>query len=226
VVAKLEQDTAGKGCIDLVQRYDAAGAVVQENKDSNGDCKIDTWTYLKDGAIVRQGQDTKGVGRPDVLTVFGADGRPVAQELVSDPKRRRPDKKLSLDASGQVTAQCVDTDGNGTLDARAVVSGGAVSEVWIDTKGKGVADQRELYQGGQRVALEADTNGDRKADVVQTFSGGAVGRQDEDTNFDGVVDQRFEGGKAVAVPAGTKLGTAPLGPLECGRFSDFWTSAR
>ncbi|MGH2901678.1 MAG: hypothetical protein ACRDMZ_23590, partial [Solirubrobacteraceae bacterium] len=137
---------------------------------------------------------------------------------------RRPDKKLTLDASGQVTQQCIDTDGNGTLDARAVVEGGVVTEVWIDTKGKGVADQRELYKGGQRVGLEADTNGDRKVDVVQTFEGGQLARQDEDTNFDGVVDQRFEGGKPVPVPPGTKAGSAPLGPLDCGRFSEFWTA--
>jgi len=39
-----------------------------------------------------------------------------------------------------------------------------------------------------------------------------------------VIDQRFEGGKPVAVPAGTKIGTGPLGPLECGRFSEFWTA--
>ena len=56
------------------------------------------------------------------------------------------------------------------------------------------------------------------------FAGGQLARQDEDTNFDGVIDQRFEGGKPVAVPAGTKIATAPLGPLDCGRFSDFWSA--
>ena len=33
-----------------------------------------------------------------------------------------------------------------------------------------------------------------------------------------------ESGKAVPVPPGTKLGTAPLGPLDCGRFSEFWAA--
>jgi hypothetical protein len=221
---KLEQSAAGGACTELTQSYDSAGNVTAESKDTNGDCKIDTWTYLESGVVVRQGQDTKAAGRPDVLTIFGADGKPIAQELVSDPKRKRPDKKLTLDANGQVTSQCVDTNGNGTLDARAIVAGGVVTEVWIDTKGKGIADQRELYEGGQRAALEADTNGDKRVDVVQVFAGGQLARQDEDTNYDGVVDQRFEGGKPVAVPAGTKIGTAPLGPLDCGRFSDFWTA--
>ena len=72
--------------------------------------------------------------------------------------------------------------------------------------------------------LDADTNADRKPDVIQYFKAGAVSRQDEDTNFDGVIDQRFEGGKPVALPPGTKISTTPLGPLDCGRFSEFWTA--
>ena len=200
--------------------------MTSEQKDSNGDCKIDTWTYLANGAVVRQGQDTKGLGKPDVLTVFGPDGKPSEQELISDPKRKRPDKRLWLDASGQVTAQCLDTDGNGTLDARAIVSNGAVSEVLLDTKGKGKVDQREVYKGGQRVALEADTNGDHKVDVIQTFEGGQLARQDEDTNFDGTIDRSFAGGKAAPPPANPKISSEPFAGLDCGRFSDFWTTSR
>ena len=161
--------------------------------------------------MVRQGQDTKGLGKPDVLTVFGPDGKPSEQELISDPKRKRPDKKLLLDASGQVTAQCLDTDGNGTLDARAIVANGAVTEVLLDTKGKGKVDQREVYKGGQRVRLEADTNGDHKADVIQTFDGqNQLARQDEDTNFDGTIDRSFAGGKAAPPPANPKISSEPF----------------
>ena len=161
---------------------------------------------------MRQGQDTKGAGRPDVLTIFGADGKPIAQELISDPKRKRPDKKLTLDANGQVT-RSASTPTATARSTRARSSRAAWSrEVWIDTKGKGIADQREIYKGGQRAALEADTNADRKVDVVQVFEGGQLARQDEDTNFDGVVDQRFEGGKPVAVPPGTKIAHAAARP--------------
>ena len=128
-----------------------------------------------------------------------------------------------LDANGQVASQCLDTNANGTLDARAVVSNGVVGEVWLDTKGKGSADQREVYKDGQRVALEADTNADRLVDVVQVFAGGQLARQDEDTDFDGVIDQRFEGDKPVAVPPGAKISATKFGPLDCGRFSEFWT---
>ena len=105
----------------------------------------------------------------------------------------------------------------------ACMSNGVVGEVWLDTKGKGNADQREVYKDGQRVALEADTNADRLVDVVQVFAGGQLARQDEDTDFDGVIDQRFEGDKPAAVPPGAKISATKFGPLDCGRFSEFWT---
>ena len=73
------------------------------------------------------------------------------------------------------------------------------------------------------VALEDDTNGDRLVDVVQVFAGGQLARQDEDTDFDGVIDQRFEGDKPAAVPPGAKISATKFGPLDCGRFSEFWT---
>jgi len=214
------------GCVALIQDFDAVGNVVAEQKDTNGDCKIDTWTYLENGVVVRQGQDTQGRGKPDVLTVFGADGKPQQQELISDAKHKRPDKRLFLDANGQVTGQCVDTRGNGTFDARAIVENGAVTQVLIDTKGKGWADQREIYKDGQRVGLEADTNHDHKVDVIQTFENGQLVRQDEDTNFDGVIDRSFAGGKPAPVPADPKIQSPPFTQLDCGRISDFWNASR
>ena len=97
-----------------------------------------------------------------------------------------------------------------------------MTEVLIDGAGKGDADTREVYQGGTRVRLDADTNADRKPDVIQYFKGDAVWRQDEDTNFDGVIDQRFDGGKPAALPAGTKIPGADFGRLDCGSFHAFW----
>ena len=64
--------------------------------------------------------------------------------------------------------------------------------------------------------------GDRRPDVVQTFRDGALAYQDEDTDHDGVIDQRFEGSRAVAVPAGTRVQGARFGKLGCGSFHRFW----
>jgi hypothetical protein len=37
-----------------------------------------------------------------------------------------------------------------------------------------------------------------------------------------VIDQRFDGGKPVAAPAGTKIPGGDFGSLGCGSFHAFW----
>jgi hypothetical protein len=169
---------------------------------------------------VREARDTNGDGKPDVLTRFDGNGRATVQEVV-DGKGSRPSKKLFLAGDGSVTAQCLDTNGDGRFDARAKVTGGQVTEAILDTDGNGSPDQREIYAGGARVKLQADTNGDKRPDVIQTFQGGAVARQDEDSDYDGRIDRSFEGQTAVAVPSDAGA-PAPLGALDCGAPDSFW----
>jgi hypothetical protein len=206
--------------VDLVQRYDAAGTVSEERSDTDGDCRIDTWKLAESGRVVRLAQDTKKAGRPTVLTHFDGNSVATLQELVGDG-RRRPDQKLWLAADGNVAAQCLDTDGNGTLDRRTELAGGVARSALLDTNGDGKADQRVRYDGGQAVRLEADTNGDGKADVVQHLRGEAVARQCEDGDYDGRIDRCFEGTAPVAVSGETDV-SAALGRLECGGFDRFW----
>jgi len=220
-VERLEQDTDGGGCVDLKQWFDDAGKVRAEYRDTTGDCKTDTWSYFENDALVRQGRDTLGKGRPQVLNHFDANGAVTVQEAVNEGGRD-PAKKLFLNASGEVTSQCLlDADGK-KLNVRAIVVDGVVVEALIDTTGNGVGDTREVYEGGQRVRTEVDTNNDRKPDVVVSVGPGGVSRQDEDTDFDGVVDHRFDGDTPVDFPAGTKLPDKPFGKLDCGSFHSFW----
>ena len=55
---------------------------------------------------MRQGQDTLGKGRPQVLNHFDSNGVVTVQEAVGEGGRN-PAKKLFLNASGEVTAQCL-----------------------------------------------------------------------------------------------------------------------
>ena len=220
-LSRLEQDT-GRGCVDLKQWFDGNGKVRAEYKDANGDCKIDAWSYFKNEVLVRQGVDNSGDGRPNVLNHLNGSGQLTIQEVASGDNGRNPDKKLFLDAAGQVTAQCLLDANKKKLNTRALVSGGVVGEVLIDTNGNGFADTRQVLSGGQLARLDADTNGDRKPDVIQTYQGGAVAFQDEDTDFDGTVDQRFQGQSPVAVPAGTPVAGGNFGKLGCGSFHRFW----
>jgi hypothetical protein len=221
---RLEQDSAGNGCVDLKQWFDGKGQVRAEYRDTSGDCKTDVWSYYDNTRLVRQGVDSQGGrGRPDVLNHFNGDGHVKIQEVASGDNGRNPDKKLFLAKDGAVTAQCLLNDEKDKLNTRALVRAGAVNEILIDTSGDLWADTRQvLGSDGSLARLDADTNGDRKADVVQVFKGGALAYQDEDTDNDGVIDQRFEGNTPVAVPAGTKVTSAKFGKLGCGSFNRFW----
>jgi hypothetical protein len=220
-IASLEQDTKGKGCPDLKQRYDAAGRVQAEYKDENGDCNTDIWSYYEGERLVRLGQDTKGRGRPDVLNHVDANGVVTVQELISGDGKV-PNQKLFLAPDGSVTGQCFLDEKGARLNARGVIQGGVMTELLVDTTGNGVADTREVYQGETRVRVEVDTNGDGKVDIVQSTGPGGVSRQDEDTDFDGVLDRRFDGDALVRLPAGTKIGGEDFGKLGCGSFHGFW----
>jgi hypothetical protein len=205
--------------MDAASKVDKTGLQTQET-DSNGDGRVDTWSgFDSAGKPVREARDTNGDGKPDVLTRFDENGRGVEQDVV-EGNATRPNKKLFLAPDGSVTAQCLDTNGDGKFDARATVESGTVSEVILDTDANGVPDQREIYQGGERVRLEADTNKDKRPDVVQTFSAGNVVRQDEDTNFDGKIDRSFQGTKSV--PVTDPKAPSPLPALNCGPLDPFW----
>jgi hypothetical protein len=169
---------------------------------------------------VRQGQDTQGRGRPDVLNYVDAKGNVTVQEVASNGKS--PDKKLFLGPGGVVLSQCLLSDDGKRLNARALVQNGTVTEVLIDSSGKGSADTRQVLRDGQLVELHADTNGDGRPDVVQYFAGEEIRQQDEDSDFDGFVDQRFQGNQPVAVPANAKLAAEDFGKLGCGTFHAFW----
>ena len=145
-ISRLEQDT-GRGCVDLKQWFDGNGKVRAEYKDANGDCKIDAWSYFKNEVLVRQGVDNSGNGRPDVLNHLNGSGQLTIQEVASGDNGRNPDKKLFLDAAGQVTAQCLLDANKKKLNTRALVSGGVVGEVLIDTNGNGYADTRQVLSG-------------------------------------------------------------------------------
>jgi hypothetical protein len=218
VLAHVEEDVNAAGCTSLVQDHDAAGNVAFEKRDTNADCKFDLWTWLENGKIVSQAEDKLGKGKATVLTRFDAQQKPQLQEIVSDGKAR-PDKKLYLRPDGTVRSQCVDGDGNGSLDTRLRLDdAGKIAEVALDTNADGKVDQQESYQGGILIRFDADTNGDGKTDVVEHHKGETITHQDQDSDFDGVLDYRFVGEKSTPI----REKVPALGTLGCGAFDDFW----
>jgi hypothetical protein len=209
------------GCAAVKLWSTAPGKVRAEYADTNGDCKTDTWSYFEKDVLVRQGQDTDGNGRPNVLNHFDAKGVMTVQEVANNG--RSPDQKLILGPGGVVTGQCSLDEAGKKLNTRAVVSNGQVTEVLYDSTGNGTADTRQVLENGVIVRLDADTNDDGRPDVTQYFdASGNMTRQDEDVDYDGKVDQAFQGQKPIQGAAGKPISGAKFGKLGCGSFHRFW----
>ena len=130
--------------------------------------------------------------------------------------------KLFFDADGAVKTQCLDSDGNGTLDVRYRLSGGAVIEGLVDSNGDGKGDVQPGLRRRQGRAPRGRHEQGRppgRGAVPERLSN--VVRQCQDDNYDGSVDTCFEGEKVVPV-SGVKELSEPLGALGCGGFDAFW----
>src|SRR5262245_23239753 len=64
--------------------YNEQGHVIRQEKDTNGDGKIDLWIYYdKDGKVERVEKDVNFDGRPDIW-IFYEGGQPKKQEVSSN----------------------------------------------------------------------------------------------------------------------------------------------
>lgn len=220
----VEMRSAGRDCVDIRRWLNRNGDVTAEEKDSDRDCRYDTWNYYKKGRLFRQGRDTEGRGQAHLLYEFDTQGRIVIQEIASTlqkTKSRKPNKKVYYADSGDVTRQCTDQDGDGLFELQLSFAGGVVSHALLDSQNDGQADRREIYRDGKLWRVEADTNSDGRPDVVQEYEGRSVVQQDEDTDFDGRIDVRFRNGKPVELNDSVEA-PGKLPHMDCGEFSSFW----
>jgi hypothetical protein len=219
------------GCIEVTSWLNKHGDVIAEEKDTHGDCRMDTWSYYASGGgdggrLTRQARDSDFDGRADLLVSFDSQRRIRSQELAGPDGR--PNKKIFLDASGSEERQCLDSSGDGRFDLVLFREGDVLRETWLVSQpGQASdprADQRDIYKDGQRVRVEIDTRGQGRPDVVQYLDADErVVRQDEDSNHDGRLDLRFENDQPVPV-ANPPEAPPALQKLDCGGFDRFWDS--
>jgi YD repeat-containing protein len=63
--------------------YDEQGRVIRQEKDTNGNGKIDLWIYYnKEGSVERVEKDVNFDGKPDIW-IFYEGGKPKRQEVSS-----------------------------------------------------------------------------------------------------------------------------------------------
>ena len=81
--------------------YDERGNVVRQERDTNGDGKMDRWTYYdRQGQIERVEQDINFDGKPDLFVYYEA-GKPKRQEIASK-NDGHIDIWYFLDSNGEV----------------------------------------------------------------------------------------------------------------------------
>jgi hypothetical protein len=134
--------------------------------DSNGNGKVDTWSYMDGARVVRIEIDNDEDGKIDRWEYYG------------------PDQKLEKIGSSRAK--------NGKPDAWSYIGAdGSLARLDISTQGNGKANRTEYYEHSALVRAEEDNDGDGKIDKWETFDGDHLSIVAFDTTRRGFPDKRL-----------------------------------
>jgi hypothetical protein len=151
------KDLNNDGIADLWIYYNPRnpGEVLREEESSQLDGRVDTWSYFRDGNLVRRDVDNHGYGRPDSVYYYN-------------------DRKIVREER--------DEAGDGRISYRAYYEDGRVAKVERETRGNGRADVWITYDttSADQLVLkeERDLNGDGFPDLWCHYDGGRLVRRD------------------------------------------------
>lgn len=167
--------------------YDpVTGKLARLEADSNGDGRVDTWTYM-DGAVpIRTEQDLDGDGRIERWEYSRPDAS-AEKVAVSRNRNGKPDMWTYFDTAGEITRIEI-----------APLQG-------VDGSDAGRIERSEFYQGGRLVRVEEDTDADGRVDKWELHDGPTVLSADFDQDRDGKPDERVTFG-----PGGVVTARAPI----------------
>src|ERR1700752_3045476 len=88
--------------------YDNRGNVTRQERDTNGDGKMDRWTYYnRQGQIERVEQDVNFDGKPDVFVYY--EGGVAKRQEIASKNDGQIDTWIYLTASGEIERRGEDT---------------------------------------------------------------------------------------------------------------------
>ena len=148
--------------------YDrATGKLTLIRYDSDGDGRIDTWSYMDGARVVRIEIDKNEDGRIDRWEYYGADGTLA---------------KIGLSRAD-----------DGKEDTWAYQgSDGSIARMETSTARGGRMNRVEYYEKGVLVRAEEDTNGDSKPDKWETWDGVRLTSVAFDSSHLGTPDRRLD----------------------------------
>jgi hypothetical protein len=141
------------GTPDRTLDYDLATHRVSSiEEDSNQDGHTDTWTTLRDGAVVRTRVDSDHDGQIDTWNFY---------------------------KNGQVVRLERDSNGNGFRDDVVHYRDGRMIREEKDDDGDGVMDVIKHFDASEHVIrVEEDSDGDGRMDVISHYEGGRLARRE------------------------------------------------
>jgi hypothetical protein len=151
------RDVNGDGVPDLWVYYNPQqpGEITRQEEASKGDGRVDTWSYFKDGKLLRREADTQGRGRPDAIYFYEGD---------------------------QIVREERDETGEGRITYRASYRNGRLDKLEKETKGSGRTDVWLYYDTAQDrevvIKEERDLNGDGIPDLWTYYDNGRLARRD------------------------------------------------
>ena len=154
----LKYDSNGNGKVDTFSYMDGARVVrIEIDKDEDG--KIERWEYYgPDQQLLKIGLSRANDGRVDAWSYPNPDGSTARMDL-SSTRDGSVDRTEYYEKNALVRAE-EDTDGDGRIDKWETYDGARLASVAFDTIHRGTADRRFLYGADGSARLEVDEKGD------------------------------------------------------------------
>ncbi|HEY2908264.1 MAG TPA: hypothetical protein VGJ29_20330 [Vicinamibacterales bacterium] len=163
----LKYDSNGDGKIDTWSYMDGP-RIVRIEIDKDGDGKIDRWEYYRaDRTLEKVGFSRANDGKEDAWSFAGPDGAVVRID-VSTHRNGRVDRIEHYERDVLVRAE-EDTDGDGTLDKWETYEQSRLVSVSYDTTHhRGAPDRRMVYGADGSARVEAIGPGEDRSAKSQT----------------------------------------------------------
>ena len=154
----LKYDSNGNGKVDTWSYMDGARVVrIEIDKDEDG--KIDRWEYYgPDQKIEKIGFSRQNDGIEDAWSYTGPDAA-IARIAVSARRDGKVSRIEHYQQNRLVTAE-EDSDGDGKIDKWETYDGDHLASIAFDTQHRGTPDRRLTYGPNAKAVMDVDPKGD------------------------------------------------------------------
>jgi len=153
----LKYDSDGDGKVDTWSYMDGA-RVMRIEVDEDDDGKIDRWEYYdRNQKLEKMGTSRAHDGRTDAWSYFAVDGSLARIDVAPahDGRTTRVEHYLN----GLLVSAEEDTNGDGKIDKWETYDGEHLASVAFDTAYRGTPDRRLIYGHNGAARLEVDPKG-------------------------------------------------------------------